>query len=558
LRLAPNLQVAQVNSSQWAISARGFNNVLANKLLVLIDGRTVYTPLYAGVYWDVQDTLMEDVDRIEVISGPGGTLWGANAVNGVINLITKSSSETKGLFAEAGSGTELQKYGSIRYGGSVSPRLHYRVYAKTSERDSTRQLSGADAGDEWNARQGGFRADWDPQSTDLITLQADFYRARPNPDGDVPVQASGRNVIARWTRTISDVSDFKIQTYYDRTMRDFGNGFTEALDTWDFDGQHRFPVGERHEIIWGLGLRSMNHEVTNLPGFGFSPGQRRLALYSAFIQDEIALIPDRLRFTLGSKFEHNDFTGYEVQPSARLAWTPSPKHTVWSAVSRGVRTPARIDRDFFLKIAPTLTLLSGSPDFESEELLASELGWRVQPHEKLSASLSLFYNEYDHLRTAEPGPPPFGIPITIGNGVEGHTYGAELAMTWQCTDAWRIRSGYTRLKKSLKVKPTSRDLNLGTVESDDPEHQVFLQSSFDLPARVTFDTIIRYMDDLPSPYVPSYVVMDINLIWRPVDSLELSLSGQNLLDHRHPEFAPSSPSPREIERSFYAKVTCRW
>ncbi len=558
LRLAPNLQVAQVNSSQWAISSRGFNNVLANKLLVLIDGRTVYTPLYAGVFWDAQDTLLEDLDRIEVISGPGGALWGANAVNGVINLITKNAADTQGAFAEAGIGSELRKYAALRYGGRVTQRLHYRVYAKTDERDSTLRLNGVDAGDEWHHHQSGFRADWEPQEADLVTLQADFSKARPNPDGAVPVKANARNVLARWSHASSAESDFKLQVYYDYTWRDFGNRFTEALDTWDFDGQHRFPLGPRHEIIWGLGLRAMNHRVANLPLFGFDPETRKLTLYSGFVQDEITLIQDRLRFTLGSKFEHNDFTGFEAQPSVRLAWTPVSNHTFWTAFSRGVRTPARIDQDFFVKLTPTLGLLSGSKDFESEELLASEFGWRVQPHETLSTSLSLFYNEYDHLRTAEPGPPPFGLPITIGNGVEGHTYGAEFALTWQCTEWWRLRGGYTRLKKTLKVKPTSRDRNMGTVESDDPEHQVILQSSLNLPCHVLFDTTFRYMDDLPMPYVRSYVVVDLNMSWSPFESLQLSITGQNLLDRQHPEFAPSSPTPREIERSFFAKVTYRW
>jgi iron complex outermembrane recepter protein len=558
LRLLSNLQVAQVNSSQWAISARGFNNVLANKLLVLIDGRTVYTPLYAGVFWDVQDVVMEDVDRIEVISGPGGTLWGANAVNGVINLITKDAKETQGLFVETAAGNELQKYGAFRYGGAITPRLHYRVYAKTTERDSTLRLNGTDAGDEWTMHQGGFRADWEPQASDMVTLQADFYKARPNPDGTVPVKVSGRNVLGRWKRTLSEKSGLQLQWYYDYTWRDFGNRFTEALDTWDFDGQHSFPIGDRHRITWGGGTRLMSHKVANLPLFGFQPGQRKLALYSAFLQDEIVLIHDRLRFIIGSKFEHNDFTGYEVQPNARVAWTPTGNQTIWAAVSRGVRTPARIDHDFYLKASPTLTVLSGDPDFRSEEVMANELGWRVQPHETLSVSLSLFYNEYDHLRTAEPGGPPFGLPISIGNGVEAHTHGAELATTWQCTRWWRLRGGYTLLKKSTEIKADSRDRNRGTVESDDPEHQVVVQSSFDLPGNIKLDTIFRYMDDLPDPYVPSYMVVDINLGWRPVDYLELSISGQNLMDHQHPEFRPASPTPREIERSFYAKATYRW
>jgi iron complex outermembrane receptor protein len=558
LRLAPNLQVAQVNASQWAISARGFNNVLANKLLVLVDGRTVYTPLYAGVYWDVQDSLMEDIDRIEVISGPGGTLWGANAVNGVINLISKSSADTQGLFAEAALGSELERTGAIRYGGEIASNLHYRVYAKSTERDSTLSLDGSDARDDWTMNQGGFRMDWDATEADLLTFQGDLYQARPNPDGATAVHARGQNLLGRWTHRSSEKSDLQLQGYYDHTWRDFRNGFTEALTTWDFDGQHRFPLGDRHEIIWGLGARLMQHKVTNLELFRFEPARRDLSLYSAFIQDEVTLIEDRLHVIVGSKVEHNDFTGYEVQPSARIAWTPTARQTVWAAVSRAVRTPARIDQDFVLKITPEIGLISGSHDFQSEKLLAEELGWRVQPSDTLSASLSLFYNRYYDLRTAEPGPPPFNLPITFGNGVEGWTAGAELALTWQCQPWWKIRGGYTRLKKDLSIKPGSHDLNHGTVESDDPENQIVLQSSLDLPCHVSVDTVFRYMDRLPAPHVPSYIEADLNIAWRPVDQWEISVTGQNLLDARHPEFAPASPEPREVERGYYVKAGFRW
>jgi iron complex outermembrane receptor protein len=347
LRLAPNLQVAQVNSSQWAVSSRGFNNVLSNKLLVMIDGRTVYTPLYAGVFWDVQDALLEDIDRIEVVSGPGGTLWGANAVNGVINIITKSAKDTQGFFMEAGAGTESNGFGSMRYGGQLSPGLYYRVYGKGFNRDELVVADGSDAGDGWDMGQGGFRLDWEPNQDDVLTLQSDFYDSKPNPEAaSDPVVAMGGNILGRWTHKISDDSDFQVQFYYDRTRRDFNDEFTENLDTYDFDAQHRFQIGDRQEIIWGLGYRRMDDSVANLELLGFDPGNKTLSLYSAFIQDEITLIEDRLRLTLGSKFEHNEYTGFEVQPSGRLAWTPSTEHTVWAAVSRAVRTPSRIDRDF--------------------------------------------------------------------------------------------------------------------------------------------------------------------------------------------------------------------
>ncbi|MGE0680215.1 MAG: TonB-dependent receptor plug domain-containing protein [Candidatus Binatia bacterium] len=558
LRLAPNLQVAQVNASQWAISARGFNNVLANKLLVMIDGRTVYTPLYAGVFWDVQDTLLEDVDRIEVISGPGGTLWGANAVNGVINITTKSAKETPGLFIEGGTGTDLHGFGGIRYGGQLAPHLYYRVYGKAFSRDDTTLVNGSDAQDAWPMGQGGFRLDWDPDEKNLLTLQADFYDGRPNPDGGTPVVVRGGNALGRWTHTISEGSDFQLQLYYDRTWRNFGSEFTEDLGTYDVNWQHRFQFGQRQEVIWGLGFRLMDDTVDNLPLLAFRPGHKTLSLYSAFVQDEITLIEDRLRLTLGSKFEHNDYTGFEFQPSGRLAWTLTRRQTIWAAISRAVRTPSRIDRDFFLFIAPTIPAIMGNSDFASEELLAYELGWRLQPSTKLSVSLATFYNEYDNVRSAEPGPPPLNIPIVFSNGVRGETYGVELAAVGQLTDWWRLRGGYTFLQKHLSAKPSSHDLNQGTAESNDPEHQFLVQSSMDLSDHFELDAVIRYVDALPQPHVPSYVSLDVRLGWKLTRYCELAIVGQNLLDGRHPEFVPSSPSPREIERSVYGKVTWRF
>lgn len=555
LRLAPNLQVAQANSSQWAISARGFNNILANKLLVMIDGRSVYSPLYSGVFWDVQDTLLDDVDRIEVVSGPGATQWGANAVNGVISVTTRNSSQTQGLLVEGAAGAELQSFGAIRYGGQLSEDSHYRVYAKRFERDDTVLADGADAGDAWHMGQGGFRFDWNP-GDDLLTLQADYYQGKPNPDGATAVDVSGGNLLGRWQRGLSPDSDLQLQLYYDRTHRDFNNGFAEDLATWDLDWQHRFASGSRQILTWGLTLRRQDHEVDNLSLFAFLPAREILTRYGLFVQDEIALVPEQLRLMLGTKVSYNDYTGFEYQPSGRLAWTPDERQTVWAAVSRAVRTPSRIDRDFYLFLTPTLPLVAGG-DFQSETVLAYELGWRLQPDTDLSLSVSGFYNDYDDLRSAEPGPPPFGIPITFGNGVQGETYGVELAAIYQLTDAWRLRGGYTFLKKHLRLKPGSRDLNDASAESNDPQNQLAIQSLLQLPGQVQLDGVVRYVDALPDPRVPSYISLDLRLAWNPIAQLELSLVGQNLLDERHAEFIPTSPAPREIERSVYGRIVWR-
>lgn len=555
LRLASNLQVAQVNSSQWAISARGFNNVLANKLLVMIDGRTVYTPLYAGVFWDVQDTLLEDVDRIEVVSGPGGALWGANAVNGVINVATRSAEQTQGLFLQADAGTELRAMGGIRYGGELTPNLHYRVYGKAFERDDTALTNGNDAGDDWSLRQGGFRLDWNSDDT-VLTLQSDVYDGKPNPDGLLPVSASGGNLLGRWQHTVSDTSDFQLQAYYDRTRRNFNNGFAENLATYDIDWQHRFALGSRQEVIWGWNARRMEHEVNNLLLFAFLPAREVLNRYGLFLQDEISLIPQRLRLTLGTKIERTHYTGYEHQPSGRLAWTPTNAQTLWAAISRAARTPARIDRDFYLSLAPQFPFIVGG-DFQSEKVLAYELGWRLQPDASASISLSAFFNRYDDLRSVEPGGPPFNLPITFANGVQGDTYGLELAGMYQVIEGWRLKGGYTFLKKHLAVKPGRTDLNQASVESNDPENQLVVQSLLSLPHGVELDGVVRYVDALSDPQVPSYISVDLRAAWRVTDQLEVSIVGQNLLDERHPEFVPSNPSAREIERGVYGRVTWR-
>ncbi|MDP4149721.1 MAG: TonB-dependent receptor [Bacteroidota bacterium] len=558
LRLAPNLEVAKVNSSQWAISARGFNNVLANKLLVLVDGRSVYTPLYAGVFWDVQNLLLEDVDRIEVISGPGGTLWGANAVNGIINIITRHSRDTKGLYVEGATGTDLPGLGSLRYGGNISPTLSYRVYGTGFELGNTVLPNGSPSHDRWHLFQGGGRLDWDNSERDRLSMQTNAYRGRPNPDGgDTSVLASGENAVFRWNHSHSDISDFQLQAYYDKTLRDFGNGFAERLQTYDLDWQNWHKLSRRHALTYGADLRLMVHRVANLQLFEFLPDRKTLYLYSVFVQDEWTLVPESLQLTLGTKIEHNSYTGFEYQPNVRLSWKATRTQTIWGSVSRAVRTPSRIDRDFSLLLTPTIPIISGNSGFKSENVIAYELGWRVHPKDNLSFSLSTFYNVYDNIRTAEPGPPPNGIPITFGNGVQGTTFGIELSATQPLTGWWTLRGGYSLLKKTLTVKGDSKDLNKGSAESNDPEDQVLVQSTMELPGHVELGTVVRYVGDLPDPKVPSYLGLDVRIAWTLNKVVELSLTAQNLSQNRHTEFIPSSPSEREIQRSVYGKIICR-
>lgn len=556
LRLASNLQVAQVNSSQWAISARGFNNVLANKLLVLIDGRTVYTPLYAGVFWDVQNLILEDIARIEVISGPGGTLWGANAVNGVINIITKSAADTQGLFAEAAAGSNLPALGSLRYGGKINNDISYRIFGTGYKMGSVSDTNGAKSNDEWTMFKGGFRMDWDASAKDRLTLQANVYGGKPNPDAaDTAVIARGDNVIARWNHRMSERAGYQLQVYYDHTWRDFGNKFTEDLKTYDIEWQNRYQLGRRHELTYGFNFRYMDHKVTNLELFEFLPDRKSLYLYSIFFQDKI-MLNERIHLTLGAKIEHNSYTGFEYQPNARITWAPANNQLVWAAASRAVRTPARIDRDFFLSLAPGFAFISGNNNFISENMIAYELGWRLQPKKNLSLSLATFYNVYDDVRSAEPGPPPFNLPIIFANGVKGNSYGVELSATQQVTSWWNLRGGYTFMKKDLSVKADSKDMNAGTAESNDPKHQVLLQSTMDITHGIEIGAVFRYIDKLPKPDVSGYAGLDFRIAWKLNKIIELSVVGQNLLDSRHPEFVATTP-PREIKRSIYGKIVCR-
>jgi iron complex outermembrane receptor protein len=546
LRLASNLEVAQVNSHDWAISARGFNNTLANKLLVMIDGRSVYTPLDAGVFWDAQNVLLDDIDRIEVVSGPGGTLWGANAVNGVINIVTKSARDTQGLLVEGGGGSFLQDSGAIRYGGRIGTNLFYRVNAQRSDCDAALFPNGKSAPDSWDMSQGGLRLDWYPREENIVTLEGNAYAGS---EATTPRNTflDGQNLLGRFTHTISDTSDLSIQAYFDRTWRDISQSFAEDLKTYDLDFQFRFSWGSRQSITWGAGYRLMQDEVHNTAALAFIPPNRNMQLFSGFIQDEIALVPERLKLTLGTKLEHNDFSGLEAQPSARLAWTPTDLHTIWAAISRAVRSPSRIDSDFELPGAPPFVLL-GDKNFQSETVLAYEAGYRVRPIERATLSLATFYSDYNNLRSVDAITPTNFI---IGNGFNGQTWGVELSGTYQATAWWRLRAGYTYLHKDLW--PGSAKATPSIREGNDPENQVMLQSIMNLPAHFQLDAVGRYVDTLQNPNVPSYVSFDVRVAWWWRDDLEISIVGQNLWDNQHPEFGAAT-TREEIPRSVFGKV----
>ena len=555
LRLASNLEVAQIDSRQWAISARGFNNASANKLLVLMDGRTLYSPLHAAVFWDVQDTLLEDIDRIEVISGPGAAQWGANAVNGVINITTKSAKDTQGLIVEGGGGSTLSGFGGVRYGGTVAPGVHYRIYGKYFDRDRTTFASGRDGANNWDMSQGGFRMDWDTTATDLLTLQGDGYNGRTGQPAAGDIRVSGGNVLGRWSRALSEKSNVSLQWYWDRTHRRIPGTFAEDLDTYDIDFQHRLALGDRHDVVWGASYRLIDDQQLNdYPVLAFLPAHVRRESFSVFVQDEISLVKDHLHLTLGTKLEHNFYTGFESQPSARLTWLASKEQTVWAAVSRAVRTPSRIDGEFYSPRDPPYTLLQGNPNFASEELLAYELGWRVQPQPNLSLAMAAFYHDYDKLRTTERVNPAVPFPLYLANGQEGTSTGVELTADYRATDKWRLRAGYTELHLDLRNKPGSTS---PAPTDTDPEHQFSLRSSLDLPGRFEFDANYRFVARIPSQHLPAYDELDLRLGWQPTTQLELSVVGQNLLRDRHAEFNTAA-TRQYIERSVYGKVTWRF
>jgi len=579
LRGVPGLHVARRNSNSWAVSSRAFSSINSEKLLVLSDTRSMYTPLVSGVRWDVQDYLLDDIERIEVIRGPGASLWGSNAVNGVINITTKSARNTQGTLLSATAGTE-EMAGAARYGGQFGDSGFFRVFGQYSDRDSTYK-PGSPTSDDWNIGHGGFRADWDASDRDALTLQGDFYSAdigqygpsisiigRPGPTGDLRVDATGGNVLGRWRRQFGPGSDLQLRAYFDRTHRD-DPSFTDDLDTFDVELQRHVVPAAGHEVVWGLNFRYTDNRNRGKGVFALEPEDSRDQLFGGFAQDQFA-ITGTVRMTVGTKLEHNDFSGFEVQPTVRLSWDVAAGQNIWGAVSRAVRVPTRLERDISIEVTPPGSnprgILLGSDDFEAEELLAYELGYRWQPLDLLALDLALFNNRYEGLASLELGTPSLDpasgivtVPVINVNLTDARSQGAELLATYSPLDFWRLVASYSYIY--LDMQPHGQDLNRGQfLEGTTPRQQFSLRSSLHLPGGLQLDAQFRHSTELDRmPELPSgegigaYSELDVRLAWRASEQVELSLVGQNLLHDHHLEFG--TPAARgEIERSVYGKV----
>jgi iron complex outermembrane receptor protein len=555
LRLAPNLQVARVDARNYAITARGFNSPFENKLLVLIDGRTVYSPLFSGVYWDAQDVVLEDVDRIEVISGPGGTLWGANAVNGVINVITKPAVETQGGLAGAGR-SQNEKNGAVRYGGVLANGGHYRVYGKYADNDDTQRANGTTNLTGWRRKQAGFRSDWG-NSSQNFTVQGDTYDGYLHQQGTRDIRIAGANLLGRVNAKMDDGSNVTLQTYWDYTERNQPNAFIEHLHTLDIQLQQARTFGESHNVVWGAGYRLALDRIVNDRSFAFLPASLNMYWGNIFIQDEIALRDD-LRLTAGLKIENNNYTGVETLPTLRLSWKPAANNLLWTSASRSVRAPSRIDRDFFSPPTPTIVngvprfAVAGGPEFESEIANVLEVGYRVQPSTTITYSATAFFSQYDKLRTLEPNPNGFGSVFM--NMAKGRARGIEMWGTWQARTNWRLAAGLVAQKVNTTLLPGSRDATGTTgLATSDPTHYWMLRSSYDIVQGQEFDMTLRHVGGLATPAVPAYTAVDMRYGWKIRRDLELSVTGQNLFDRSHAEYG-AAPGRSEYGRAFFIKL----
>lgn len=565
LRLAPGVDVARINSQRYAVSIRGFNGEFANKLLVLQDGRSLYTPQFSGTFWDSQDTFLEDVERIEVIRGPGGTAWGINAMNGVINVITRDARETQGTVVTGGAGSSERGFGGVRHGGKIGENTYYRVYAKAFYRDEMDLAGGGGTGDDWAQARLGFRLDSFSSEQDQFTVQGDFYGGEIlQYSGGAPdsFTSYGENLLGRWTRSFSAESVMNLQVYYDAVQRD-SLPATANTDTGDIELTHRFALGSRQQINWGAHYRYLVNEARGRVGHNYDPVHRALSYGGFFVEDEVAVIPEQLRFSAGTKLEYNDFSGWEVLPNGRVSYTPNDGQTFWAAVSRGLQMPSISSHDLTIDIPGALTIRSvPNKDRPSAEVIAYELGWRSRLAKSLTVDTAVFYNDYDKLETAEVvvTPSPATMTVSPSNRMFGESYGFESSVLWQATDWWRWRASYSLLLLQLHLYPGTTDTTSERAEGQSPQQQAQLWSSMNLGSKWTFDGVLRFVDRLPALSIEEYFGLDLRLAFHPTPNMEFALVGQNLIEEHHVEFrrSPGFPANTEIPRGIYGQFTFRF
>ncbi len=584
LRMVPGMEVSRIDANKWTIGARGFNNYYSNKLLVLMDGRTVYSPLFSGVYWEIQDTVLSDIERIEVIKGPGGTLWGANAVNGIVNIITKNSRDTQGGHLSLIAGTEERTIGEIRYGSNAGEGGSYRVYAKFLKRDNSVDWMENSMPDKMKILRAGGRFDLD-LFENTFQIQGDCYGGESGnravftiPEdpwffiSDNVEDKSGWNILTKWSHTFSKDSGSILQLYYQDNER-HNPGLSEQENVFDIDFQHGFRLGTRHEIVWGAGYRYSRSRTGGSFNISFNPSDRRDNLYSLFLQDEITLISNILTGTIGAKVEKNSYTGMEFQPSLRFMWSPGKNNNIWAGITRAIRTPSRYEHDVRINSpvdydipgwVPYYLAVMGNRDASSEELWAYEAGYRFHPDDSFSVDISLFFNRYDKLVTYEYGdpffegtPPYLVVPQITRNNMNGHGYGSELAFDWKPLEHVRLQGSYSYFHLNLK-DPFTWDIYSQFQEKASPTHQFSIRPSLNLPGGVEVNLWFRYRDNLAAHYLPEMFNMDARIGWTMSEKMEVSLSGQNLLDSQKPETVVNNTyyTASQLERGLYLKL--RW
>jgi iron complex outermembrane recepter protein len=578
LRLAPGVEVARVDSRRYSISIRGLNDEFANKLLALQDGRSLDTPVFGGVMWDLQDTFMEDIERIEIVRGPGGTAWGANAVNGVINIITKPAEDTQGTLVTAGGGSFERAFGGIRHGGELTESVWYRFYVKSFLRDETRALTTRGFSDEFSQTRGGFRIDSIPSDQTRITLQGAAFVQDADQSvlglggGAIdPTTTFGGHFLATFRTSIDELSDVTLKAYYDGTRFD-GSGIVGSVDQFDIDSQYRRTLSETVELNVGLNYRLLQTATDRAPAFIlFDPMQRDLNLFGIFADAEFQLIPDRLKFSAGIKAQYNDFGGWDPLPNARLLYTPDDRHTYWAAYSQGVSVPRISENDvgfmFPVSVAPPVTgTVNSSQDLDSEKMRAYEIGYRVRPQDSLSIDIAGYFNQYDDLTSREiigfamPFPGVF-IPdtFTYANKLEGESYGVELSTVWSVNKSWRISGAYNAMQVDLRHDADSSNADTLATQESSPNHQLRITSGWDLNQDWELDSSVRYVDSIgpAGGAVDDYISVDLRLAWRPRKNWEIAVIGQNLVDSYHTESRSSQQSPPqgEIPRGVFGRVT---